>query len=304
MHAARDAFNHADQDRVASEKTLADARTALQTATAALTAAKKDHAQASAAKAGADKALAEKKAQARRRTRQGSGDQNRDRCAGGRKETVRRQGGRAGVRRTSGKLTHGSDVLSCPLARDQCWRQEQIADDRARRDVCRGRVQGSPDLYSERERHFQCVAERVFARLGPDHGTDRQAVGVSHARHSENRRQLQDVLAGNPFLTPGVDEKALYVMFLANSPAPADVAKLDPDRSPGDAFIVRGQSVYMHLPNNVAAQQAHQCLLRLEARDHQYQPELADGHEAAGVDGRGSVAFSRKLRELRIRLIE
>ena len=62
MHSARDAFNHADQDRAAVDKALADARTALQTATTALTAVKKEHAQASAAKAGAEKALAEKKA--------------------------------------------------------------------------------------------------------------------------------------------------------------------------------------------------------------------------------------------------
>ena len=62
MHSARDAFNHAGQDKAAVDKALADARAALQTATTALTAVKKEHAQASAAKAGADKALAEKKA--------------------------------------------------------------------------------------------------------------------------------------------------------------------------------------------------------------------------------------------------
>ena len=62
VHSARDAFNHADQDRAATDKALADARTALQAATTALTAVKQEHAQASAAKAGAEKALAEKKA--------------------------------------------------------------------------------------------------------------------------------------------------------------------------------------------------------------------------------------------------
>jgi len=62
VHSARDAFNHAGQDKAAVDKALADARGALQTATTALTAVKKEHAQASAAKAGAAKALAEKKA--------------------------------------------------------------------------------------------------------------------------------------------------------------------------------------------------------------------------------------------------
>ena len=148
----------------------------------------------------------------------------------------------------------------------------------------------SPSVYSR-------VSDRITAQIAKQLGYRTPVILRTSA-------ELQDVLVGNPFLTPGVDEKALYVMFLANTPAPADVAKLDPDRSPGDAFIVRGQAVYMHLPKNVAASQAHQCLLRLEARHDQYQPELADGHEAAGVDGGESVAFSRKLRELRIRLIE
>ena len=33
---------------------------------------------------------------------------------------------------------------------------------------------------------------------------------------------------------------------------PLGVEKLDPDRSPPDAFHVRGQEVYLHLPNGVA----------------------------------------------------
>ena len=41
-------------------------------------------------------------------------------------------------------------------------------------------------------------------------------------------------------------------MFLASTPSPADVEKLDPDRSPGDAFAVRDHTVYLHLPNDVA----------------------------------------------------
>jgi hypothetical protein len=61
VHSARDAFNHAEQDRAGTEKALAAARTALQAATTTLTAAKQAHAQASAAKAGVEKALAEKR---------------------------------------------------------------------------------------------------------------------------------------------------------------------------------------------------------------------------------------------------
>jgi uncharacterized protein (DUF1697 family) len=61
--------------------------------------------------------------------------------------------------------------------------------------------------------------------------------------------QLRDVIANNPFLTPGVNEDSLHVMFLADRPAPAKVAALDPNRSSPDRFAVRGQEVFLHLPN-------------------------------------------------------
>jgi uncharacterized protein (DUF1697 family) len=65
--------------------------------------------------------------------------------------------------------------------------------------------------------------------------------------------ELSAVLAQNPFLKKGAAEDALHVMFLAELPAPAAVAALDPQRSPGDAFVVRGREIYLHLPNGVAA---------------------------------------------------
>ena len=64
--------------------------------------------------------------------------------------------------------------------------------------------------------------------------------------------QLRDVIANNPFLTPEANEDSLHVMFLADRPAPAKVAALDPNRSSPDRFTVRGQDVYLHLPNGVA----------------------------------------------------
>ena len=38
-------------------------------------------------------------------------------------------------------------------------------------------------------------------------------------------------------------------MFLRDAPTAAQVASLDPARSPGDAFTVRGRDVYLHCPN-------------------------------------------------------
>src|SRR5262249_11233783 len=65
-------------------------------------------------------------------------------------------------------------------------------------------------------------------------------------------RERAAVIAGNPFLKRGVDEKALHVAFLAASPAAAAAAGLDPQRSPGDAFELRGRDIYLWLPNGVA----------------------------------------------------
>jgi len=64
--------------------------------------------------------------------------------------------------------------------------------------------------------------------------------------------QLAAAVKANPFLKKGVKVETLHVMFLADPPAAAQVAGLDSNRSPGDAFIVRGGEIYLHLPNGAA----------------------------------------------------
>lgn len=61
--------------------------------------------------------------------------------------------------------------------------------------------------------------------------------------------QIGDVLRQNPFLAGGAAEEALHVLFLAEWPDADRVAALDSDRSPADRFVVRGQEIYLHLPN-------------------------------------------------------
>jgi uncharacterized protein (DUF1697 family) len=63
--------------------------------------------------------------------------------------------------------------------------------------------------------------------------------------------EFEAVFADNPFHAQGVAESELHVVFLADRPAAARVAALDPDRSPGDAFAVLGREVYLHLPNGL-----------------------------------------------------
>lgn len=62
--------------------------------------------------------------------------------------------------------------------------------------------------------------------------------------------ELAAIVAGNPF--EGAPPKSLHVGFLAASPTKAAVASLDPNRSPPDAFVLKGRELYLSLPNGAA----------------------------------------------------
>jgi len=64
--------------------------------------------------------------------------------------------------------------------------------------------------------------------------------------------QLDDVIRHNPFVAEGAAAATLHVLFLADLPQARRVADLDPDRSPPDAFMARGQEVYLRLPHGAA----------------------------------------------------
>lgn len=64
--------------------------------------------------------------------------------------------------------------------------------------------------------------------------------------------QIDDVVRHNPFVAEGAAAETLHVLFLADPPHARRVADLDPDRSPPDTFIVRGQEIYPRLPNGAA----------------------------------------------------
>jgi len=64
--------------------------------------------------------------------------------------------------------------------------------------------------------------------------------------------ELAAAAARNPYLERGVDPDELHLAFLADPPDKKQAAALDPRRSPGDAFVLRGRELYLHLPNGVA----------------------------------------------------
>ncbi len=64
--------------------------------------------------------------------------------------------------------------------------------------------------------------------------------------------QIGDVVRHNPFVAEGAVAETLHVVFLADRPPARNVAALDPDRSPPDTFVVRGQEIYLRLPHGMA----------------------------------------------------
>ena len=65
--------------------------------------------------------------------------------------------------------------------------------------------------------------------------------------------EIAAIVRSNPYARQAArNHKAVHVAFLRDRPSPAQVAALDPDRSPPDTFVVKGCEVYLHLPNGVA----------------------------------------------------
>jgi uncharacterized protein (DUF1697 family) len=85
------------------------------------------------------------------------------------------------------------------------------------------------------------VAERITSTLGYKTPVVLRSVA-----------ELEDAVAANPFLKPGALIESLHLVFLASIPDPGKVAALDPARSPGDEYCVRGREIYMRLGNGAA----------------------------------------------------
>lgn len=64
--------------------------------------------------------------------------------------------------------------------------------------------------------------------------------------------ELREARGANPFMKSDALAEALHVYFLADLPAAAAVKSLDPQRSPGDSFVVVGREIYLHLPQGMA----------------------------------------------------
>jgi len=80
----------------------------------------------------------------------------------------------------------------------------------------------------------------------------RQRCGFDVPVVTRTVEELRRVVAANPFLRHGVEEKMLHVAFLADLPGEDAVASLDPHRSPPDEFMVQGREIYLWSPQGSA----------------------------------------------------
>lgn len=64
--------------------------------------------------------------------------------------------------------------------------------------------------------------------------------------------ELRSVVRSNPFLKVGADPRSLHVAFLQSVPRASRARGMDPERSPGDSFQLRGRELYLRLPNGTA----------------------------------------------------
>jgi len=65
--------------------------------------------------------------------------------------------------------------------------------------------------------------------------------------------QLAKIVRTNPYLSRGLSDRLLHVVFLAEEPAREAIGKLDPQRSPGDEFQVIGSEIFLCLPNGAGS---------------------------------------------------
>ena len=91
----------------------------------------------------------------------------------------------------------------------------------------------------------QRIRKTVAATVSDKTGTDIPII-------LRSVEELTQVVVANPFPSEPPDSRTLHVGFLANRPSSNLVSCLDPNRSPPDEFAVRGQEIYLRLPNGVA----------------------------------------------------
>jgi uncharacterized protein (DUF1697 family) len=103
-------------------------------------------------------------------------------------------------------------------------------------------IQSGNVIFSASQAKAQKLPDRISKAIADRFGYRTPVV----LRRAE---ELGETIRNNPFLHAGASENFLHVMFLGSQPDAGAIAALDPDRSPPDAFVVRGREIYLQCPN-------------------------------------------------------
>jgi uncharacterized protein (DUF1697 family) len=102
-------------------------------------------------------------------------------------------------------------------------------------------IQSGNVIFDSPDADAKQVARRIEEAMERGHGL-RPAVIL------RTPRDLGRIAKTSPFLAAGAPAAKLHVVFLDRAPAKSATTKLDPDRSPGDEWSLRGRDLYLHLP--------------------------------------------------------
>lgn len=92
---------------------------------------------------------------------------------------------------------------------------------------------------------IKTLSQEISRRIASDFGL---RVPVVLRSAEEFRKIVRD----NPLSVKSIEPKKFHVGFLAEQPGKTAVAALDPERSPGDRFVLRGREIYMYLGRGAA----------------------------------------------------
>lgn len=92
------------------------------------------------------------------------------------------------------------------------------------------------------------VAREIAERIGRE---IRKRLGHEAPVVVRSAEQFAAVIENNPFAKRKDFENFSHVLFCADKLSPANVKKLDPQRSPGDEFVCHEQEIYLWAPHGV-----------------------------------------------------
>jgi uncharacterized protein (DUF1697 family) len=103
-------------------------------------------------------------------------------------------------------------------------------------------IQSGNAVFRASPRASKGLAKRIEQRIDEETGLDVTVLLRTPA-------ELAAIETGNPFLAEGAAPTALHVVFLERAPEPEAVSRLEPGRSPPDAFHLTGSEIYVRYPN-------------------------------------------------------